>query len=218
MHPITCLRPTHRITCMSHPKHCARPGGVGPSPSPPSPPPIPGLKIPRLKQLRIIALDPTGNLRDPSAVVQDPVTGKWHFWVVYMPGATQPGWQGFLHHYEVMITSVFHAHDRRLPAHDLFIFSHHYYDHCVRCHTDRDTHTLSHTSVHTHTRKHTHENTHHVEIRAHGLQSVNSSIDTTEWASFGLALNHSSDPHAFDSGGMFSPSAIYDPNGSAPGW
>lgn len=31
-------------------------------------------------------------------------------------------------------------------------------------------------------------------------------------------MNHSSDPNAYDAQGMFSPSALYDANGSNPGW
>lgn len=120
----------------------------GPSPPPPSPPPIPGVKTPKLTKLRFIAKDVSGNLRDPSAVIQDPKTGLWHFWVVFMPGSTQPGWRGYLHHYV----------------------------------------------------------------------SLNTSVESTEWLSLGLALNHSSDPKAFDSGGMFSPSAVYDATGPRPGW
>ena len=127
--------PTYRHACPIPNTAHVPPGGVGPSPSPPSPPPIPGLKTPRLKQMRIIALDPTGNLRDPSAVVQDPVTGKWHFWAVYMPGATQPGWQGFLHHYEVMITPVFTPMGA-VTTHDLPTSHHHQHDHFEHCHTD----------------------------------------------------------------------------------
>eukprot|EP00041_Stephanoeca_diplocostata_P015559 m.297419 g.297419 ORF g.297419 m.297419 type:complete len:463 (+) comp20080_c0_seq2:74-1462(+) len=114
----------------------------------PVPPAPPGLQVPSLSLQRIIADDPTGNLRDPSAMIQDPNTLLWHFWVVYMPGATEPGWNGFLHHYV----------------------------------------------------------------------SSNSSLDTCVWENHGLALNHSSDPNAYDAQGMFSPSALYDPNGSNPGW
>ena len=49
--------------------------------------------------LSMIASDPTRNLRDPSSVVQDPVTKRWHFWVDYMKGGEQPGWHASLHHY-----------------------------------------------------------------------------------------------------------------------
>merc|ERR1712000_653424 len=93
----------------------------------------------RLTKLSIIANDTTGQLRDPSAMVQDPKTGRWHFWVVYMPGKTRSGWRGYLHHYS-----------------------------------------------------------------AESIEGP--------WRNDGLALNHSADPHAFDNGGMFSPSAIYDPD------
>merc|ERR1712107_929702 len=54
---------------------------------------------PRLTQVSIIAENSTGNLRDPSGMVKDPKTGRWHFWVVYIPGTFQPGWSGYLHHY-----------------------------------------------------------------------------------------------------------------------
>ncbi len=54
---------------------------------------------PTLNYVKTIALDPTGNLRDPSSVVQDPQTKRFHFWVDYMPGGTQPGWHAYLHHY-----------------------------------------------------------------------------------------------------------------------
>ena len=51
-----------------------------------------------LNYVETIALDTTGNLGGPPAVVQDPETGRWHFWVYYMPSATQPGWHAYLHH------------------------------------------------------------------------------------------------------------------------
>lgn len=70
------------------------PTPVPPPPSPPSP-----YYTPALDFVSIIATRDDGNLRDPSAVVQDPVTGMWHFWVDYMAGATQPGWHAELHHY-----------------------------------------------------------------------------------------------------------------------
>lgn len=53
---------------------------------------------PTLTRDVVIAVDPTGNLRDPSAAVQD-TSGRWHFWVDYMPGKTQPGWAAYQHHY-----------------------------------------------------------------------------------------------------------------------
>jgi hypothetical protein len=46
-----------------------------------------------------IAHDPNGNMRDPSAMLQDPVSKTWHFWVDHMNGSTQPGWHAYLHHY-----------------------------------------------------------------------------------------------------------------------
>jgi hypothetical protein len=54
---------------------------------------------PTLNYVKTIAVDPTGNLRDPSAMVQDSQTKLWHFWVDYMPGSHQPGWHAVLHHY-----------------------------------------------------------------------------------------------------------------------
>ena len=92
---------------------------------------------PLLTYVKTIALEPSGNMRDPSSVVQDPKTKKWHFWVDYMEGATQPGWHAYLHHYS-------------------------------------------------------------------------SDSITGPWVSHGLALNHSTDPQAWDYMGMFSPSVIYD--------
>ena len=47
----------------------------------------------------MIATDGSGNLRDPSAMIQDPATKKWHFWVDYMSGGTQAGWHAYQHHY-----------------------------------------------------------------------------------------------------------------------
>ena len=63
-------------------------------PAPPSP-----YLVPVLTYVSTIANDSTGNLRDPSSVVQDPATGRWHFYVDYMAGKTQPGWHAVLHHY-----------------------------------------------------------------------------------------------------------------------
>jgi hypothetical protein len=40
---------------------------------------IPPHKQPLLEYVSTIAHDPSGNMRDPSPVVQDPVTGRWHF-------------------------------------------------------------------------------------------------------------------------------------------
>lgn len=54
---------------------------------------------PQLTKVSILADDETGNLRDPSGMIQDPKTGRWHFWVVFVPGSTKPGWAGYLHHY-----------------------------------------------------------------------------------------------------------------------
>ena len=56
----------------------------------PPPPPRPSpYHTPRLAHVRTIASDPAGNLRDPSAVVQDPKTKRWHFWVgmMILPGS-----------------------------------------------------------------------------------------------------------------------------------
>lgn len=58
-----------------------------------------GYLSPKLTLRHIIAKDPSGNLRDPSAMIQDPNTLRWHFWVVFVPGSEQPGWAGYLHHY-----------------------------------------------------------------------------------------------------------------------
>ena len=94
---------------------------------------------PHLTLMHTIASDDTGNLRDPSAMIQDVASGQWHFWVVYMSGATQPGWAGYIHHWS------------------------------------------------------------------------SPSIEGP-FTNRGLALNHSADPNSFDHHGMFSPSAIFDPD------
>ena len=102
------------------------------------PPPKPSkFWTPTLSYVKTIALDPTGNLRDPSAAVQDPKTKRWHFWVDYMPGHTQPGWHAFLHHYSA--------------------------------------------------------------------ETI-----TGPWTNHGLALNHSTNPTAWDYSGQFSSSVIFD--------
>lgn len=106
---------------------------------------IPRHKQPLLQYVKTIAYDPQNNLRDPSPVIQDPATGRWHFWVDWMPSSTNPngdGWHAYLRHYSAP------------------------------------------------------------EIEGpwvnHGYQGQP------------FALNHSSDPHAWDYAGQFSPSAIYD--------
>ena len=99
--------------------------------------PIPRHKQPLLQYVKTIAYDPANNLRDPSPAVQDPATGRWHFWVDFMPGAQGPGWEASLKHFSAP------------------------------------------------------------EI-------------TGPWASQGFALNHSTDPAAWDYAGQFSPSTIYD--------
>lgn len=81
-------------------------GRVAAHPPAPATPAPPHVAVPALSTVRTIATDPSGNLRDPSAPVQDPTTGLWHFWVVYIPGATQPGWHGYLHHYRSKNTTV----------------------------------------------------------------------------------------------------------------
>eukprot|EP00039_Didymoeca_costata_P021577 m.344905 g.344905 ORF g.344905 m.344905 type:complete len:452 (+) comp25383_c0_seq1:138-1493(+) len=101
--------------------------------------------IPALEYVSTIALDMTGNLRDPSAVVQDPVTKLYHFWVDYMPGSINPGWNAVLHHYSA-------------PA------------------------------------------------------------ITGPWTNHGLAINHSTDPNAWDFNGTFSPSVIYSADETPPMW
>ena len=68
--------------------------GDTPPPAPPSP-----FLTPQLAFVKTIANDSTGQLRDPSSVVQDPATSRWHFYVDYMPGTTEPGWHASLHHY-----------------------------------------------------------------------------------------------------------------------
>eukprot|EP01051_Picozoa_sp_SAG22_P031504 SAG22_NODE_12797_length_429_cov_0.700000_2_plen_102_part_01 len=83
--------------------------------------------------------DPTGFIRDPSSPIQDPETGRWHAWVVWVPPAFgSEGWSGFIQHFSS-------------PALD------------------------------------------------------------ANWTNHGIALNHSTDPLAFDHTGMCSPGAQYDP-------
>ena len=57
---------------------------------------------PNLTFVSMIATAHGGNLRDPSPVVQDPATKRWHFWVDYVP-LTDPlspaGWHAFQWHY-----------------------------------------------------------------------------------------------------------------------
>ena len=101
------------------------------------PPPAPSKYwTPTLNYVKTIALDSTGNLRDPSSAVQDPNTKRWHFWVDYMAGSTQPGWHAYLHHYSA--------------------------------------------------------------------EQI-----TGPWTNQGVALNHSTNPHAWDYSGQFSSSVIY---------
>jgi hypothetical protein len=98
---------------------------------------IPVHKQPLLTYVDTVASDPDGNLRDPSPVIQDPVTGRYHFWVDWLPGATMPGWDAYLRHYSAPNI-------------------------------------------------------------------------TGPWVNHGLALNHSSDPAAWDYAGQFSSSAFFD--------
>ena len=60
---------------------------------------IPSHKQPLLEYVSTIAYDPAGNMRDPSPVVQDPVSGRWHFWVDWLPNATMDGWDAYQRHY-----------------------------------------------------------------------------------------------------------------------
>lgn len=73
-------------SCSSCPACCAVPGA-------------PFHRQPLFEFISTIAYEPDNNLRDPSSVVQDPVTGRWHFWVDWMPGAQGPGWQARLKHF-----------------------------------------------------------------------------------------------------------------------
>ena len=63
-------------------------------------------KQPVFEFVSTIAYEPENNLRDPSSVIQDPGTGRWHFWVDWMPGGPTPaqpqapaGWQARLKHF-----------------------------------------------------------------------------------------------------------------------
>jgi hypothetical protein len=64
---------TEKTNCTSG-KGTAKPTPV------PVPTPSPYL-FPSLTFVKTIANEPSGNLRDPSSVVQDPETGQWHFYV-----------------------------------------------------------------------------------------------------------------------------------------
>jgi hypothetical protein len=46
--------------------------------------------------VKTIANASTGNLRDPSSVVQDPKTGQWHF---YVDAYTTNSWHSYQNHY-----------------------------------------------------------------------------------------------------------------------
>ncbi len=72
--------------CLACPACCKVPGA-------------PYHKQPVFEYVRTIAYEPENNLRDPSSVVQDPVTGRWHFWVDWMPGGQGPGWHARLKHF-----------------------------------------------------------------------------------------------------------------------
>ena len=106
---------------------------------------IPRHKQPLLQYVRTIAYDPKANVRDPSPVIQDPATGRWHFWVDWMPPGPvgTAGWRG----------DGWHASLRHYSAPE---------------------------------------------------------IEGPWVASHGFALNHSTDPSAWDYSGQFSSSAIYD--------
>jgi hypothetical protein len=63
---------------------------------------IPRHKQPLLEYVKTIAYDPKNNVRDPSPVIQDPATGRWHFWVDWMPASVSAdgnGWLAYLRHY-----------------------------------------------------------------------------------------------------------------------
>jgi len=59
------------------PKANCTSGRLGRRPPPPPPPPSP-YHTPVLDFIKVIANRTDGNLRDPSAVVQDPATKRWH--------------------------------------------------------------------------------------------------------------------------------------------
>lgn len=80
----------HGAFCAStHPFPPTRPPSPRPTPQP-LPQPPKDLAIPQLKQLSSpltpIMHDKTGFIRDPSSPIQDPVTGRWHAWVVWVSG------------------------------------------------------------------------------------------------------------------------------------
>jgi len=55
---------------------------------------------PRLTYVRDLFTDPAGFLRDPSSPIQDPATGRWHVWVVFVPPAYgTEGWSGLINHF-----------------------------------------------------------------------------------------------------------------------
>ncbi len=90
--------------------------GMVPAGPAPVPPPPSKYWVPTLNFVKTIAFDPHGNLRDPSAAVQDPVTKRWHFWVDHMNGSTKPGWDAYLYHYSAPeILGPWESHGLALP-------------------------------------------------------------------------------------------------------
>jgi hypothetical protein len=87
-----------------------------PLPPPPAPPAPTTVWTPTLTYVQTIAFDPHACMRDPSAMVQDPKTNRWHFWVDHMNGTHQPGWHAFLHHYSAPeIMGPWESHGLALP-------------------------------------------------------------------------------------------------------
>lgn len=98
------------------PKENCTSGVLAIRPTPPPPPVSSTVWTPTLTFVSTIAFDPHACMRDPSAVVQDPKTKRWHFWVDHMNGTHQPGWHAFLHHYSAEeITGPWISHGLALP-------------------------------------------------------------------------------------------------------
>ena len=51
-------------------------------------------------KIRTIVSDPQANIRDPTAVIFDPITETWNFWATRIPVQKgTPGYNGVIYHY-----------------------------------------------------------------------------------------------------------------------
>ena len=56
--------------------------------------------IPVLTKIMTIVNDPAADIRDPTAVLFDPITETWNFWATRIPGTqSQGGYNGTIYHY-----------------------------------------------------------------------------------------------------------------------